>query len=623
MPVTVRSVSATLCFVGPVERPLQVVQVRLAGLGGATGPVSVSATAGPPSVSTPAILAPSDRDAGPSATNPDPDHGSEHGDERVVEVGLDAYRHHPPGSSVPVTVTVTHSGRTDTHRAAIETAEPGWTMWMVPHFHYDPVWWNTQAAYAQRWDDLPAAQATRGAYQQTAFSLVRAYLDATREDPDYRFVLAEVDYLKPYWDSCPADRAYLRRLLTEGRLEIVGGTYNEPNTNLTSPESTARNAVYGMGFTREVMGAAPDTAWQLDVFGHDPQFPGMMADAGLTTSSWARGPFHQWGPILNPGGEPGDPRRMQFPSEFRWISPGGGGLVTSYMADHYSIGYWMDSAPTLADAEEHVYRVFCELRAVAATRNVLLPVGTDHAMPNKWVTEIARDWAGRYVWPRFVCATPREYFAAVRAESDNGAALWPQTRDMNPVYTGKDVSYIDVKQAQRAGENTLVDAEKFATLACLLTGASYPDTELDLAWRQLVFGAHHDGITGTFSDQVYLDLLAGWREAHDLARTVHDRATDVLASTVDTTLPDDPAARPLVVFNSLSWPRTDLVTTRVVLDRPGVASVAVCAGPDGQPDPVPAVAEAIRRHPDGSLAGATITFLASDVPGLGYRTYWL
>ncbi len=32
--------------------------------------------------------------------------------------------------------------------------EPGWRMLMVPHFHYDPVWWNTQAAYTSGWDEL-------------------------------------------------------------------------------------------------------------------------------------------------------------------------------------------------------------------------------------------------------------------------------------------------------------------------------------------------------------------------------------------------------------------------------------------------------------------------------------
>jgi alpha-mannosidase len=57
---------------------------------------------------------------------------------------------------------------------------------------------------------------------------------------------------------------------------------------------------------------------------HDPQFPGLAAAAGLDSSSWARGPFHQWGPMLNdphaalhdPHAALHDPPGMQFPSEF-------------------------------------------------------------------------------------------------------------------------------------------------------------------------------------------------------------------------------------------------------------------------------------------------------------------
>ena len=78
-----------------------------------------------------------------------------------------------------------------------------------------------------------------------------------RREPEYKFVLAEVDYLKPYWDTHPEDRADLRRFIAEGRVEIMGGTYNEPNTNLTSPETTIRNFVHGMGFQRDVHGCRP------------------------------------------------------------------------------------------------------------------------------------------------------------------------------------------------------------------------------------------------------------------------------------------------------------------------------------------------------------------------------
>ena len=86
------------------------------------------------------------------------------------------------------------------------------------------------------------------------------------------------------------------------------------------------------------------------------------------------------------------------------------------------VGGWTIRA-SLADAEDATYQLFCELKKVALTRNVLLPVGTDYTPPNKWVTEIHRDWAARYIWPRFVCALPREFFAAVRAElTASGAA---------------------------------------------------------------------------------------------------------------------------------------------------------------------------------------------------------
>ena len=45
---------------------------------------------------------------------------------------------------------------------------------------------------------------------------------------------------------------------------------------------------------------------------------------------------------------------------------------------------------------------------------------------------------------------------------------------MNPIYTGKDVSYIDTKQANRDAENAVLDGERFAVFAGLLGGATYP-----------------------------------------------------------------------------------------------------------------------------------------------------
>lgn len=351
----VTSVETTELFAGPQDAPRQLVLVRYEDCASPTA-VRVSGDG----LSGEAIAAPG---AG------------------AVEVPVEVER------GVPGEIRRARVGATDFD---FTVGEPGWTMYMISHFHYDPVWWNTQAAYTSVWTEDPPGQCR----QTNGFDLVHAHLEMARREPEYKFVLAEVDYLKPYWDARPEDRADLRRFIAEGRIEIMGGTYNEPNTNLTSPETAIRNFVSGMGFQRDILGAQPATAWQLDVFGHDPQFPGMAADVGLTSSSWARGPHHQWGPMQNDG----DPERMQFASEFEWIAPSGRGLLTHYMPAHYAGGWWMDSAPSLVEAEESTYALFAKLKRVALTRNVLLPVGTDYTPPNKWVTQIHRDWNARYVW---------------------------------------------------------------------------------------------------------------------------------------------------------------------------------------------------------------------------------
>lgn len=560
------SVESTELFTGPPDAPLQVVRVLYSGCSSRT-PVSVD---------------------GPG----------------VRSVGQ-AYAE-PGGAAVEVSVSVADRviGQRRPARAVagdrslgfeFTVAEPGWTMHMVSHFHYDPVWWNTQAAYTSAWTEDPPGRCR----QTNGFELVSAHLEAARREPEYKFVLAEVDYLKPFWDTHPEERADLRRLIAEGRVEIMGGTYNEPNTNLTSPETAIRNFVHGIGFQRHVLGADPATAWQLDVFGHDPQFPGMAADSGLTSSSWARGPHHQWGPMAAENGRAGDPERMQFASEFEWMAPSGRGLLTHYMPAHYAAGWWMDSSASLQEAEDATYELFVAMKKVALTRNVLLPVGTDYTPPNKWVTDIHRDWNSRYTWPRFVCALPSEFFAAVRTElRSGGTAASPQTRDMNPIYTGKDVSYIDTKQANRAAENAVLEAEQFAVFAGLLTGATYPEAALAKAWVQLAYGAHHDAITGSESDQVYLDLLTGWRDAWQLGTTARDSALRLLSNAVDASV---------VVWNPLSHRRHDVVT--VHLDEPFTGRVV-----DSDGVGVPAVAD----H-----GGHSVTWIAHDVPSLGWRAYRL
>ncbi len=312
---------------------------------------------------------------------------------------------------------------------------------------------------------------------------------------------------------------------------------------------------------------------------------------------------------------------MQFPSEFEWVAPNGRGLLTSYMPTHYSAGWELERATTLEGAMWRAYELLEDLAQVAATRVTLLPVGTDYTPPSRWVTDVAAEWSRRYAWPRFEVAIARDFFDAVRSElARQGREPSPQTRDMGPVYTGKDVSFIDTKQAQRLAEAELADAELLSAFAATL-GAPVPRRELDKAWRQLVFNAHHDGITGSESDQVYLDLLGGWREAYELAARVTGRSTARLVAAIGTaatgtaatgTAASDDDGEPAVVVNTQAWDRSDLA----VLDTPAPAAGEAIEVADGTGKAVPVLVE-----PSPVPGSVRLSFWAQDVPGVGYATY--
>ncbi|MET9696891.1 glycoside hydrolase [Streptomyces sp. NPDC006529] len=622
--ITVTSVTTPALFTGACGDPLQVIRVRIRRTRPA-GPLHVQVRG--PGVTTPhprILRADTDAPAGTDGT--------------TVEVAVRTPGT-APGERLPATVTVTTpDGRPLAARPfPLTVAEPGWTVRLVPHFHYDPLWWNTQAAYTALWDAPAAPGAPARGWEYTgvpAFTLLPLHLQQARDDPAYAFVLSEVDYLKPWWDSHPEDRAELLALIAAGRVEIVGGTYNEPSTNLTSAGSTLRSAVHGLALHRGTLGADPRTAWQLDVFGHDPSFPALMAGAGLDSAVLARGPHHQWGPMTDTWGAPlRPPTAMQLPAEYEWIAPSGEGLLLHYLPAHYSAGWPSDAAPDAESAAGQLLELYELLRPSAATRNVLVPLGTDFSWPHRWSLDVQHAWNRRYCWPRMEHSGPRAHFDAVRAElAARGREPLPVTREMGPVYTGKDVSYADVKQAHRAAENLVEEAEAFAALACAEGLAEHPRQRLDKAWRHLLHAAHHDAVTGTFSDQVYLDLLPTWREAQDLAEGVRADALRVLTAAADTRAPDlgasrtedsvpPPATLAVTVHNPLSWTRTDLVRTTVDLAALGSGGAAA------DPHRIAVCDAGGRRAPVHleAVAGGTaeIAFLAADVPALGHRTWWL
>ena len=415
-------------------------------------------------------------------------------------------------------------------------------------FHCDPVWIFDQHHY-----------------NLISLDNVRQLLDACLADHGYRAFLHEIDYLKPFIDEYPDYRAALFGLVREGRIAL-GSSYNEPNENNCSGEAIIRNILYGHGFHRHFLGGEPGVYHAWDVFGHAPQMSQIIAKSGLSGFLWCK-------------------HILGFMPVFRHMALDGTVLPhirVSYSWTSHSMDHLRDGTASLL-AENRTYGL----------RRHLVNDSSDFSPPSGWMIGRAKEMADSY--PHIVMSSAEEFLQGL---AEDGARLRLTSRTESQYHVGTFHSRPEMKIANRMCENALFAAECWATFAALM-GATYPDRALDKAWRQVLFNQHHDALSGTPCDMSYLDLMAGYREALELAGGVAASATQFIADAVN--MPAGDAAG--LVFNPLNWARGGVVT----LPKPHGATAVEVRTADGVP--VPAIIE-----------DDEVKALVPAVPSVGYTT---
>jgi hypothetical protein len=222
--------------------------------------------------------------------------------------------------------------------------------------------------------------------------------------------------------------------------------------------------------------------------------------------------------------------------------------------------------------------------------------------------------------PSIAVSTSQRYLMLAKPEAQLRRASIPLLgRDCSWYEMGSAVSRPELKIANRLAENACLSAERWATFAGLL-GARYPDHAMDRAWRLLLAGQDQGAIGGASDDVPFLDLMAGYREALDLATAVDDRARSFIAHGIDTRgvrgARRDGAS--LVVFNPLNWQRTDVCRARVRLEGPLVNGFTIADDRGAE-----VTCQLTGSFREGEERFADVVFIAAEVPSVGYRTYSL
>jgi alpha-mannosidase len=292
---------------------------------------------------------------------------------------------------------------------------------------------------------------------------------------------------------------------------------------------------------------------------------------------------------------------------FWWQAPDGSRLLTYFPHDYAGgidgpalgkdLSIWTRSiyGPKLNDTPEIMHLYGVGDHGGGPTREML-----DHAeslmSPN-------------VVYPKFELGTARDFFTdfekklpSLNVPTWNGELYFQYHRG---VFT----TQAETKRRIRRSEETMLNAEKFASLA-LLDGHPYPQEEMNRAWKRLLFDHFHDIMPGSGIGVNYLDARRNLRDVRRTGREIIDQSIAEIAAHINT----QGGGVPVLVFNPLSWSRSDVVEVEAQLPRPAKQiAVTDAAGKPAQSQLLSIDPETHRAH----------FLLFASTPALGYKTYFV
>jgi hypothetical protein len=491
-----------------------------------------------------------------------------------------------------VRVTVQTAGqRLDERLVTLKPIRP-LTIFILPHSHTDVGYTEIQTAVAKKHVDHLLKGMEYAA--KTA-----AYPEDARFVWNVETLWAADLFLRRL---SHAQRAAFVEAVQKGRVAL-NGMYLNTLTGLCRPEELLRLFREAPRLADRT-GVPVDAAMISDIPGSTWGTVTALAQAGIKYYSSAPNYFDRVGDAL-----------IQWENKpFYWISPSGREKVLVWVpSTGYALSHLIrDLTPQFL--EEYQTRL-AQQRYPYDVAYIRWSAFGDNAAPDPSICEFVKNWNARHLSPRLVIASTGTAFRAL--EERHGNILPRFKGDWTPYWEDGAGSTARETALNRNASDRLAQAE---ALWAMINLGGYPAAAFDEAWRLvLLFSEHTWGADTSISEPGGKKTAEQWAIKRSYALEADRQSRDLLAQALKQRQKDNANIPPgrktgqsissqetgIDVFNTLSWPRTDLVTLPRDFPTPGDRVI------DDQGRPIPS-----QRLRSGELV-----FLAREVPPLAGRRY--
>jgi len=411
-------------------------------------------------------------------------------------------------------------------------------------------------------------------------------LDMMEARPDFTYTQSQAHLFWWMETMYPEVFSRIQEQVKHKRWEMVGGMWVEPDCNLISGESWARQLLYGKRYFKEKFGADIKIGWNPDSFGYNWNMPQFYRDAGIDAFITQKIGWNDTNMF---------PYRL-----FWWQGPDGSRLLTYFPYDYvntlknpFSLVDWLRQYESNTGFKKML---------------VLYGVGDHGGGPDLAMIDRIEHLKQLDIYPRVEYGTAAGYLAWLREHDLSQLPVWDDELYLE-YHRGTYTTQSNTKKYNRESENLFTTAEQLATLANL-HGRPYSANDFYEGWRGVLFNQFHDILPGSSIYPVYKDSDALYAESQQIARHELEASLDYLSQKIDTRVPK--GATPIVIYNPLAWERSDLV--ELALPASVQTNVAIF---DSNGQELPSQIVRVDRYQKKLL------FVATNVPALGYAVYYL
>jgi len=365
-----------------------------------------------------------------------------------------------------------------------------------------------------------------------AHSTFQSALDRMNEDPGLMMTTSSSQFYEWVAENDPELLAAIGRRVEEGRWDLVGGWWVEPDVNIPNGESLARQGLYGQQTLKRLFGRTAAVGYNPDSFGHAGSLPQILKLEGMEDYVFMR---------------PGVSEKKLPGNLFWWEGIDGTRTLTYRIPITYTDG----DAPV----GPLTHKILAELKP-QPLRDAMefFGVGDHGGGPTKTNMASIHAIQSEAGAPKLLYSTPDRYFSEVRQSLLPGLPVVQD--DLQHHSVGCYTAEASVKKGNRQAEAALLTAEKISAVGSVAWGAHYPKEELTEAWKRVLFLQFHDSMAGTALPEQYESVHEGHGRALDVSQQAISMAAQRLAWQVPTTEPDSAY---LFVFNPHAWATTQNV----------------------------------------------------------------